>query len=40
MALENLPKEEIRAVIRFLHTKRKIATEIHTEIKTVYGKNV
>ena len=38
--IENWSKSEIRAVVRFLHAKGKNPTEIHSELTSVYGKDV
>jgi hypothetical protein len=35
-AIENPASREIRAVIRFLHTKNMSAAEIHCELRVVY----
>ena len=38
--IENWSKSEIRAVVRFLHAKGNNPTEIHSELTSVYGKDV
>ena len=37
--LQNLSREEMRGTLRFLHAKCKSQTELHIEIKQIYGDN-
>jgi hypothetical protein len=40
MSIQNPSKCEVRAVIRFLHTKGETAAEIHRQLVSVYGEVV
>jgi hypothetical protein len=40
VSIQNPANCEVRAVIRFLHAKGKIAAEIHRQLFSVYGEDV
>jgi hypothetical protein len=40
LAIDNPTSCEIRAVVRFFHSKNTSASEIHHELCAIYGRNV